>query len=167
MSEPSVPGAEQQHTSEPVPVLFQPLAVIPGLGYVSPSAINLSPHKGPYYYCQDYPCHGAELAFVFNSVTDVGFNFTAAEQQLAYAMSSYWTVRLPASRAHSCANIRQNFASSPSANPNIGRSVPLTWPQWTSSSLSSAQFLTPETIVLDVGLRATYCDYWDQVGYWH
>lgn len=51
------------------------------------------PGWGPYAYCQDYPCHGAELAFVFNSVTDVGFNFTAAEQQLAYAMSSYWTVR--------------------------------------------------------------------------
>ena len=51
------------------------------------------PGWGPYYYCQDYACHGAELPFIFNSVTDVGFNFTTSEQQLAYAMSSYWTVR--------------------------------------------------------------------------
>src|SRR5690242_7095071 len=52
------------------------------------------PGWGPYYYCAGYPCHGAELAFVFNSVTEVGFNFTASEQQLAYAMSAYWTVHL-------------------------------------------------------------------------
>jgi carboxylesterase type B len=62
-------------------------------------------------------------------------------------MSVYWT----------------NFAKT--GNPNHGWPVLPSWPAYTASVDASMEFATPPTV--QTGLRASYCDFWDRLGYSH
>ncbi|ELR21527.1 cholinesterase [Acanthamoeba castellanii str. Neff] len=89
-------------------------------------------------------CHGIELPFVFHSVKPF-FNFSAGEADLSRRMVSYWT----------------NFAKS--GNPNAPVAVQPSWPLYSQAADQSMELAVPPTV--KTGLRAAYCDFWDNLGY--
>lgn len=101
---------------------------------------------GKYTFCDGHVCHGIELPFVFHAAAPF-YNFTAAEDDLSKRMSTYWT----------------NFAKS--GNPNHPVPVQPAWPAYTASADASMELATPPTV--QTGLRASYCDFWDRLGYSH
>lgn len=101
---------------------------------------------GNFSYCEGHVCHGEEIAYVFHSADQSGFNFNAAEEDLSIQMIYYWT----------------NFAYT--SNPNEGpHAVKLQWPQYNNSS-KLMNFKTPTNEIIENYL-VQYCDFWDKIGY--
>lgn len=103
-----------------------------------------------YTFCVGSVCHGSELPFVFNVFTDgkdVSYNPTKDEVLLTEDISSAWA----------------NFIKT--GNPNKGDfKLPTNYPQYKSES--------DIVVVLDQPgsehqnhVRASYCELWDQLGY--
>eukprot|EP01133_Synstelium_polycarpum_P003717 gene3717-4285_t len=109
---------------------------------------SFNAYIGQFPECQDMVCHGLELPYVFDTVTSTNqFTFTPQELQLSLDLMQYWT----------------NFAKT--GNPNTGSapSPSLEWPAFDKSSDQSLIFQTPSFTT--VGLRKSYCDFWDTRGY--
>ncbi len=95
--------------------------------------------------CATSVCHGAELPFVFRTLSF--FMPTMGEITLSDQMAAYWG----------------NFGQ-PGHDPNAGRTVPLQWPPFTPQD---------ETyLILDIPPHTTEssslphkCDFWDGIGY--
>ncbi|EGG13274.1 putative cholinesterase [Cavenderia fasciculata] len=101
--------------------------------------------------CANSVCHGLELPYVFDTVTSSGsFEFTPQEQQLSYDLIDYWT----------------NFAKSGNPNGPVPVSDPSlpAWPMYTSST-SDQSFILDIPSFVQQGLRSSYCDLYDQIGY--
>jgi len=100
---------------------------------------------GPQYpFCEGHVCHGSELPFVFASASELGYNFTQAENQLAAVMAKSWGA----------------FART--GNPNIPDLPP--WPQHNVDDDASMYFTTNGSYIAH-RLRAQFCNYWDRTGY--
>ncbi|KAF2068395.1 hypothetical protein CYY_010279 [Polysphondylium violaceum] len=102
-------------------------------------------YAGQFAQCADAVCHGLELPYVFDTASQDGYTFTAAEQQLSLQLMNYWT----------------NFAKS--GNPNQGLPVPTQWSTYNSNTDEMLIFQTPPFI--QSGYLSTYCNYWDSIGY--
>lgn len=101
---------------------------------------------GNFSYCDGHVCHGEEIAYVFHSADQSGFNFKTDEEDLSNQMIAYWT----------------NFAwtSDPNKGPNA---VKLQWPKYDSMS-KNMNFLTPNNAIVD-SYNSELCDFWDSIGY--
>lgn len=103
---------------------------------------------GNFTYCEGHVCHGEEIAFVFHSADQSGYNFDKDEEVLSDSMIYYWT----------------NFAYS--SDPNKGpHSVKLRWPKYDTNKPSVIRFKTPENEIIPSPYRKEFCDYWDSIGY--
>lgn len=114
-------------------------------------------------------CHGIELPFVFHSVKPF-YNFTPAEDDLSkYEYRPSWVFLTQTCGPHAHSMFRRmaaywtNFAKS--GNPNHPRAVTPTWPAYHPLADASMEFVTPPKV--QTGLRASYCDFWDRLGYSH
>ena len=112
---------------------------------------------GPGYpFCVGVVCHGSELPFVFNVFGDGVNNYapTAAEVQLAKDMGNAWS----------------NFMHSADPNQGPGSSykqalpVPQTYPLYAEASDELVVLDEPEFFDASK-VRSSYCDTWDQLGY--
>lgn len=101
---------------------------------------------GNFSFCEGHVCHGEEIAYVFHSANQPGFNFDQEEEVLSNQMISYWT----------------NFAytSDPNKGPN---SVDVIWPAYDGAS-ESMIIQTPKFEPRKDFLK-NYCDFWDSIGY--
>jgi len=101
-------------------------------------------------FCANRVCHGSELPFLFYSdIFAPMLNFTTDEINLSESMIGYWT----------------NFVRT--GNPNMGLYEPsLHWPFWNPLSLMNIHFMTPNSDLVS-GLRRSYCDFLDTIGYKH
>jgi hypothetical protein len=114
-------------------------------------------------------CHGAELVYVFHSISFCpGFYQTPAEQQLSWQMLTYWT-----SFAHGKVPLVDERKSNvPRMNGNVLRQeqhfhyamVPrlIHWPQF-NSTLYTLRLDIP--VGVDIGYNRAKCDFWDTLGY--
>lgn len=108
---------------------------------------------GPdYSFCVGSVCHGSELPFVFNVFTagdTVSYDPTAEEIRLSEDLSNAWT----------------NFISF--GNPNKGLlAIPNQYPQYVSSSDLLAVLDEPDYST-QTHVRDSYCDLWDELGYYY
>jgi carboxylesterase type B len=120
-------------------------------------------------YCRGAVCHGAELVYVFHSISFCpGFYQTPAEQQLSWQMLTYWT-----SFAHGKVPLVDERKSNvPRMNGNVLRQeqhfhyamVPrlIHWPQF-NSTLYTLRLDIP--VGVDIGYNRAKCDFWDTLGY--
>jgi carboxylesterase type B len=103
---------------------------------------------GPEFsFCYGYPCHAADLIFEFDPLPGQYWNFTAPEKRLSQQMITYYT----------------NFMRT--GDPNVGLSVPLTWPKWSPQAKSSLFFQT--NLNVTTNYRDDACSFWDRIGYNH
>jgi len=96
-------------------------------------------------YCWDKVCHGMELPFVFGSSAAAKLNLSASELQLSSEMVNYWT----------------NFAHN--SNPNIGKSVVLSWDMFDVKDKMNIMFSSSELV--NESWVNEFCDFWDELGY--
>ncbi|KAL4229427.1 hypothetical protein ACF0H5_012465 [Mactra antiquata] len=101
---------------------------------------------GNFTYCEGHVCHGEEIAFVFHSADQSGFNFNKGEETLSNTMIGYWT----------------NFAytSDPGRGPH---QIDVIWPKYDSIH-KSMKFLIPNDIIV-TDYEQEFCDFWDTIGY--
>ena len=101
---------------------------------------------GNFTFCEGHVCHGEEIAYVFHSADQSGFNFNADEEVLSDQMIYYWS----------------NFAYT--SDPNKGpHSVKAPWPLYgTEDQVLKIQ--TPAS-QHDQYYRKKQCDFWDTIGY--
>ncbi|MBN3315123.1 D2 protein, partial [Atractosteus spatula] len=104
-------------------------------------------------FCYHHACHGAELPFMFNSVSLRNFTFTAQEQVLANQMVCYWGT----------------FAHTGDPNAQVEQTqfckkqmLPA-WPMYTNKSgwLNMNFTLGSHS---QHGPRDEFCDFWDKLG---
>lgn len=101
---------------------------------------------GKFSYCEGHVCHGEEIAYVFHSADQSGFNFDSDEEVLSDQLIYYWT----------------NFAYT--SDPNKGpHGVKSPWPQYdTKSKILKIQ--TPQSKTVANYMKEV-CDLWDTIGY--
>lgn len=108
---------------------------------------------GPNYtFCVGAVCHASELPFVFNVFSDgssVFYEPTEDELTLAEDISNAWA----------------NFVTS--GNPNIGRPIPHQYPQYIPSDDSLLVLDEPGGGETEAHVRASYCNMWDELGYFY
>lgn len=92
--------------------------------------------------CDDEACHGDELPFVFNSASNLGFQFNESEARLSDQMATYWG----------------SFGRTQDPN-TAGR---FGWPGFTPAGLEYLVFNSPLSTTVD---PYDNCDFWDTVGY--
>lgn len=93
--------------------------------------------------CEGKACHGDDIPFTFHTDTQLGYQFTEAQDDLSNAMMAYWSA----------------FASH--LNPDVERR--LAWPPFTSSLMEYMIPITPERYIAVNPIPN--CDFWDQIGY--
>jgi carboxylesterase type B len=104
---------------------------------------------GPdYQFCKGVVCHGSELPFVFNVFTDGTITYypTADEKQLSQDLVNAW------------ANFIKN------SNPNSNLAVPAYFPQY-SASADGLVVLDEPGSEDQAHVRDSYCNMWDQIGF--
>jgi carboxylesterase type B len=100
---------------------------------------------GPTYaFCGTHVCHGAELPFMFNSASYVGYNFTSAEIALSLEMSTMWG-----------SFVQSGVPAAPSAP---------SWPLHSTAANMLMLFMSNQTVP-QLDSRAALCDFWDEYGY--
>mmetsp|Transcript_33152 Transcript_33152/g.47959 ORF Transcript_33152/g.47959 Transcript_33152/m.47959 type:complete len:537 (+) Transcript_33152:31-1641(+) len=106
---------------------------------------------GPdYTFCVGSVCHGSELPFVFNvfSSGDISYDPSSDEITLSTDLSNAWT----------------NFITS--GNPNTGLSIPSKYPQYFTTADVVAILDEPD-FDTQTHVRDSFCDMWDQLGYFY
>jgi carboxylesterase type B len=94
--------------------------------------------------CATQVCHGDELAYVFNTATNIAQSFTPDEEALSLAMVSYWA----------------GFAE-PNHDPNSGGTT--TRPPW--PAFPGRKYLVLDTPISTVTDPDHNCPLWDGIGY--
>jgi carboxylesterase type B len=104
------------------------------------NSINIWPNV---VECEGKACHGDDIPFTFHTDTQLGIQFTEAQNALSVAMMGYWGA----------------FADR--LNPDLDGH--LSWPAFTPSSMEYMILVTPERyIAVD---PIANCEFWDQIGY--
>ena len=113
------------------------------------SPLRLVSHTNLFSFCVGHVCHGSELPFVFHTAAPF-FNFTAGEEQLSRQIVTYWT----------------NLART--GNPNTGLNTPtLSWPQYQNNNGLYPNIKLTIPLAVENNFDASYCDFWDTLGYEH
>ena len=100
-------------------------------------------------FCYEKPCHGAELVYVFGTVTRWGQQFIPADLNLSRQVQTYWS----------------NMAYS--SNPNIGPRGTGLYPAWTSYTTGTGAQMFFDIPIGDVSYNYSdkVCDFLDTIGY--
>lgn len=93
--------------------------------------------------CDGKACHGDDIPFTFHTDTQLGFQFTEAQNGLSNAMMEYWSA----------------FAAR--LNPDVEGL--LIWPPYTPSLMEYMILVTPERSIAVNPIPN--CEFWDQIGY--
>jgi len=130
----------------------QSSAIMPTYIYRFKHVVSFDCWGENYTFCVGSCCHGSELPFVFNVFTDgvtVSYEPNTDEQALTVDLSHAWT----------------NFITS--GDPNKGRyHLSKVYPQYTSEKDVLVVLDEPDSDVQS-HVRTTYCDLWDQLGYFY
>ena len=126
-------------------------AEVPVFSYVFHNVLSLKGVWGLSKHCDNKVCHGADIAYLFQSATKPQFNFTEPEYALSDSMIYYWAT----------------FAKT--GSPNLyGHTGTQIWPPYTQRGLFpeiSMVFNADRGNFLTQNYRGRACDFWDQVDY--
>eukprot|EP01040_Poterioochromonas_malhamensis_P010278 gene10278-11180_t len=105
-----------------------------------------------YTFCVGSCCHGSELPFVFNVFTDgkdVTYDPTKDEVALTVDLSNAWA----------------NFIAN--GSPNKGLPIPQEYPLYKQETDVLIVLDEPDNQSLQSHVRTTYCNMWDELGYFY